>query len=795
MSRSGQQVVIFGPFRLSVEERSLSRAGRPLPLTPKEFDTLVALVEAEGRVVRKEDLLARVWPDSYVGDGSLARNISVLRKTLGEGVIETLPRRGYRLAAPITATPAANVVPPDAANAGMAVPVPIVADRHSFLPRGRTGIVAAVMLCTVGTAALIWRDKSSPQNPSPTQTSSSIWVLVTPLENRTRDLPNGIREGSLAAGLNRSPHLKVVPTERVNETLALMRRGSGTVLSPEIAREVCLRDGDISLLITGAIEQSDTGYVLTVNVANPRTADTLQIISERAEGQEQLAQAFRSVSEKTRRAAEDDLARLSDPAERLTKVTTASFHALQLYSSANDLLIKNDGVSPPAVNLLKEAVEVDPAFISAQALLVRALENLGRENEVRPYLSSMFENAGAVPDRERYFILGSYYEAVHKPGHACEEYDALVRLYPDHFWALERLASVYRNDLQQPDRAIPYTLRLAELLPNDFIYVQRAWQLLSDVQKNPELAEYYRERAAQLATPDTIERFPYRAVDVLIEPANRLVVDGKPDSALDELHRIAAFWESLQPRGRSALANRMAVAYAALGRINDAKLWLAHAGEGMGYDYAACNIADAEGNYARFLYYLRHMDDRDKANAQVVAALAQLHQVSEAERLFRILEKSPGFASAESHWDRGEIARARGKLDESKRELKDAVIALTVSDDENLRDELPQVAESLADLLESQGDTTGAIEVLEPLASLKLQTFGEFPEYARVLVELSRLYEKRQRLHDREKVDAQLRARFADADPGYFVSQYLRGESVSTARTPELAAAESIRPY
>lgn len=95
-------IFIFPPHRLDPGERRLSRDGEVVPLTPKEFDTLLVLVEAGGRVVGKEELIARVWPDSYVGDGSLARNISVLRKALGEEVIETLPKKGYRITLPVS---------------------------------------------------------------------------------------------------------------------------------------------------------------------------------------------------------------------------------------------------------------------------------------------------------------------------------------------------------------------------------------------------------------------------------------------------------------------------------------------------------------------------------------------------------------------------------------------------------------------------------------------------------------------------------------------------------------------
>jgi len=91
----------FGPFRLEVAERLLLRDGKPLPLTPKAFDTLLVLVENSGHLVDKDELIKQVWPDTFVEEGSLARNISVLRKLLGGNstdtqYIETMPKRGYR---------------------------------------------------------------------------------------------------------------------------------------------------------------------------------------------------------------------------------------------------------------------------------------------------------------------------------------------------------------------------------------------------------------------------------------------------------------------------------------------------------------------------------------------------------------------------------------------------------------------------------------------------------------------------------------------------------------------------
>jgi DNA-binding winged helix-turn-helix (wHTH) protein len=94
----------FGRFRLKVAERVLLREGELVPLTPKVFDILVTLVENGGQVVAKDDLMRRVWPNTFVEEGNLTQNISLLRKALGEtpgGVqfIETVPRRGYRFVA------------------------------------------------------------------------------------------------------------------------------------------------------------------------------------------------------------------------------------------------------------------------------------------------------------------------------------------------------------------------------------------------------------------------------------------------------------------------------------------------------------------------------------------------------------------------------------------------------------------------------------------------------------------------------------------------------------------------
>src|SRR4051812_29363373 len=108
MNKQAKRFYEFGRFRIDVEERLLFCEGERQKLTSKAFDMLVVLVENQGRLLAKEDLMAKVWPDSFVEENNLAQCISLLRKVLGENAegnkyIETVPRHGYRFTAEVQA--------------------------------------------------------------------------------------------------------------------------------------------------------------------------------------------------------------------------------------------------------------------------------------------------------------------------------------------------------------------------------------------------------------------------------------------------------------------------------------------------------------------------------------------------------------------------------------------------------------------------------------------------------------------------------------------------------------------
>jgi DNA-binding winged helix-turn-helix (wHTH) protein len=100
----------FGDFRLDTRDSTIESAGHSLSIAPKALDLLIVLVENCGRIVDKQELMKKIWPDTFVEDNNLAFNISVLRKLFGESgasprYIETIPKRGYRFIADVVRVP------------------------------------------------------------------------------------------------------------------------------------------------------------------------------------------------------------------------------------------------------------------------------------------------------------------------------------------------------------------------------------------------------------------------------------------------------------------------------------------------------------------------------------------------------------------------------------------------------------------------------------------------------------------------------------------------------------------
>ncbi len=176
MSHQPKRIYEFGPYRLDTAECLLLREGQAVPLQPKVFDLLLALVEHQGHLLEKDELMKLVWPDAVVEEANLVNNISILRKTLGENgerFIETVPRRGYRFV-----TSVRKVAPNGAADGERQLTEPDEIDQELATTSGAQRLIrqirvhelgAGITLATLIAVAAFWayrmREGRSPAEP------------------------------------------------------------------------------------------------------------------------------------------------------------------------------------------------------------------------------------------------------------------------------------------------------------------------------------------------------------------------------------------------------------------------------------------------------------------------------------------------------------------------------------------------------------------------------------------------------------------------------------------------------
>ena len=106
-SPAAESAFAFGPFHLLARQRLVLNGGRPLRLGGRALDVLVALVERAGELVSKDELMARVWPDTFVEGDNLRAQVAALRRALGDGrdgarYVATVVGRGYWFVAPVS---------------------------------------------------------------------------------------------------------------------------------------------------------------------------------------------------------------------------------------------------------------------------------------------------------------------------------------------------------------------------------------------------------------------------------------------------------------------------------------------------------------------------------------------------------------------------------------------------------------------------------------------------------------------------------------------------------------------
>lgn len=364
----------FGGFELDATRRTLSTLdGEAIALTSRVFDTLLYLVRHHHRVIGKDELMREIWPDTFVEENNLNKNISILRRLLGETkdehrFIVTIAGRGYEFVADVEEPENES---PDARASEPSIPVP----QSRTLPSGRMrplslGLaLVTTLLIGLAIAAILWRAGRRPAD-APMRT-----LAVLPFQSLAADE----RDESLELGMADALINEISATEGIIvRPLSSVRRYHRPDRDPiEAGREV-----GADLVLDGAIQSSDGRTRVTARLV--RTSDGRQIWTNSFD--EETGHLFDlqdSISERAVAALTATLG--GDARRRPRKRGTDDIEAYQLYMKGR--FHQSKLVLPEArksAELFRQAIELDPDYALAHVGLSDAYRSFALSGDTEP---------------------------------------------------------------------------------------------------------------------------------------------------------------------------------------------------------------------------------------------------------------------------------------------------------------------------------------------------------------------------------------------------------------------------
>jgi DNA-binding winged helix-turn-helix (wHTH) protein/tetratricopeptide (TPR) repeat protein len=388
----------FGPFRVDPEKETLVRAGELVSITPKTFQILLVLIRNSREIVTKDDLMKTVWPDTFVEEANLSRNIFMLRKALGETAqdhryIVTVPGQGYRLAEDVRLVPDQELTVVAASHSLFKVEV-----KESKPWWWIAG--AAVLMVAAGLGVSRYTSKSK------TTLSATDTVVLADFANSTGDtvFDETLRRG-LAIQLEQSPFLSLISDQRIQFTLRLMGRPANARLTPEVARGICERTGSAAVL-DGSIAPIGSQYVLELRARSCRSGEILDQEQTQAAKKEDVLNALGQMASRFRKRVGESLTTIQQRNTPLAEATTPSLEALEAFSTGWKLHTTTGTMA--ALPFMQRAVEIDPNFALAHATLGREYANVDEFERSLESTTRAWQLREHTSDREKFFIDTNY---------------------------------------------------------------------------------------------------------------------------------------------------------------------------------------------------------------------------------------------------------------------------------------------------------------------------------------------------------------------------------------------------
>lgn len=594
----------FGPFRLDPVKKVLWRHNEPVPLALKEIEILGVLTAKPGEVVTKEELLDRVWGDSFVEESNLAQHVYRIRKTfqkLGESgqLIQTIPRRGYRFTGAINEVGAGDLLIERRSLTRTTVEeVSSVGSDHRSKPVSKNLLTGAVLRWQYAAAILVFAGLGMFGLVYSFSSSGRAIdsVAVLPLrwldDTGAQDIRALGFTDALVSQLGKADGLRVVSLRSRDDRQA----GNGDAVS--IGRQI-----GVDAVLEGTVQQYQDDIRISLRLV--RTSDGVQIwtktIRENAENifklQDQIAlESARAMSRTIRPEA--------------IKHLTEDRNAYEAYLNGRYVLDKRKGSEyPNAIAEFERAITLDPGFAAAYSGLadVYALQaNISTGNK-----------RDALYNRSKEMAL----KALELDPQSANALTSLAWVKRVHDWDWKGAEEDFRKAI--------------EIDPN-YVTARQWYALLLTILKRHDEALFQIERARELEPLSRsvamnlfavrLYRGEYDKLHLVVEEIDRLTHNEPANARL----RITAHFRNADPNGAIAVGTE------AIDREN---------GE-IKSDYLAAFMAMAYaqvGDESKVKQFTEHLERKAKDSTEAAYRLAQAYSViGDHNRAIQLLEHCYG---------------------------------------------------------------------------------------------------------------------------------------------------------
>ncbi len=457
--RSG--IFRFGVFEADVCAGELRKGGVRVRMQEQPFQILVMLLERPAEIVTREEIRQKLWAGDVFVDFEHGVNSAVarLREVLGDSAdspryVETLPRRGYRFIAPVEAalplSPAALQLAPgngDRRAAGEEVTPACEATEAAVLQIREPGrsvwnywlalIVVAISIAVIAFVGYLHLRAV----PKLTETDS---IVLADFVNSTSDpvFDSALRQ-ALAVKLGESPFLSIIAEPRMRDTLRFMGRAPDDRFTLVTAREICQRLGSKALL-GGQVSQLGDHYYILLEAFNCATGDSIARAGAEAASKSDTLKALDLTAADIRNKLGESLSSVQKYDAPIEQATTVSLEALKAFSLGQAK--RNRGEELASIALYQRAIELDPNFAMAYAVLGQIYANRGESALSVEYTRKAFERRERAGDQERFYISTHYYDNVTREfDKSFQAYELWRQTYPRDVVPRINLTSLYHR--------------------------------------------------------------------------------------------------------------------------------------------------------------------------------------------------------------------------------------------------------------------------------------------------------------------------------------------------------------